>query len=407
MELFNNLTVIEKDDNEAPLAYRLAPAVLEEYFGQEHLLGEGKPIRQMLMSDKMFSLILWGPPGCGKTALSKLIARHISAQFYALNAVTAKIQDIKVVLNKAEIHRQNGKKTMLLIDEIHRFNKAQQDALLPDVEKGLITMVGITTQNPYFSVIPALLSRTTIFELYALNNRDLKKILIKALKKEGISQEFSPEVLDFLIQQAKGDARKLLNSVEMIKCFLKEDIEMKICDLENMLQSKGLGYGVDDHYDLISAYIKSMRGSDVDAAVYWLARMLKGGEDPLFIARRMVIFASEDIGNADPQALLMAQACFEAARNIGMPEVQINLAHGTTYLAKAPKSNASYQAILAANRLIDEGIVYKVPKVLKDSHYHGAKKMGFGQGYKNPHFSTEKIRYLPTDNVHKFYNEHI
>ncbi|MCP4049451.1 MAG: replication-associated recombination protein A [bacterium] len=385
-----------------PLAYKLAPENLDEYIGQNHILDIEKPLRLMIEQDKLLSIILWGPPGCGKTALSRLIAAKTSSHYIALNAVTAKISDIKNSIEQAKIDQYNNKRTIIFIDEIHRFNKIQQDALLPDVENGLLTFIGATTENPYFSVIPALISRAQVFELFPLSNKELKSVLNQAINKikDSISIKIDEEAKSFLVAESHGDARKLINILEMAILTRKKNTQHNISLdlLTNLTLSKGLKYSEDDHYDIISAFIKSMRGSDPDAAVYWLARMLKGGEDPEFIARRLIIFASEDIGNADPTALIMATSLLEAVKFIGMPEIRINLSHVTTYLATAPKSNASYLAINNAYKLIDSGVVYPVPDHLRDSHYRGAKEMGFGNKYIYPHnykHSLVNQQYIP------------
>lgn len=370
--------------HDAPLAYVLAPQSFDHYIGQTHILGTDKPLRLMIESDQLASLILWGPPGCGKTALSRLIASKTKAQYIAINAVTAKVADIKSAIDQAK----SAKKTILFIDEIHRFNKLQQDALLPEVENGTIVMIGATTQNPFFSVIPALISRAQVYELFPLQSSDLKQILHNTLV---VIQEKHPAILvdaeanEFLINHSQGDARKLINMLEMAICAAPKDGLLTRALFEALTQSKGVSYDEDTHYDVISAFIKSLRGSDPDAAIYWLTRMLNGGEDPSFIARRMVIFASEDIGNADPQALPLATALIQAVHFIGMPEIQLNLTHVAAYLATAPKSNAACVAMGRANRLLENGQIDMVPMHLRDASYKGAKRMGFGQGYLYPH----------------------
>lgn len=371
----------------APLAFHMAPRTFDDFVGQEHILGEGKPLRRLIENDQLFSIILWGPPGCGKTALSRLISYRTKAAYIALNAVTAKIADIKDAIDTARAEQRRGRKTILFLDEIHRFNKAQQDALLPEVESGLLTLIGATTENPFFSVIPALISRSQVFEFKPLESKDLLMLIDRFYSRETEAGNRGPalteDAKEYLVRYSGGDARKLFNLLEMA---LKSSTQTITKDhMESLTQVKGTTYDEDDHYDIISAFIKSMRGSDPDAAVYWLARMLKGGEDPEFIARRLIIFASEDVGNADPQALILAVALLEAVKFIGMPEIRINLSHVTTYLACAPKSNASYAAINRAFAAIDNGTLFAVPNHLRDSHYKGAKRMGFGKGYKYPH----------------------
>ncbi|MFC1770727.1 replication-associated recombination protein A [Candidatus Margulisiibacteriota bacterium] len=404
--LFPEETNDPAKDTSAPLAYQMAPMDFEEFVGQEHILGKDKPLRSLIEQDKLISLILWGPPGCGKTSLSRLISRLTKSEYSGINAVTAKVADLKQAIEQAKVTKQKGQKTILFIDEIHRFNKLQQDALLPEVENGLITMIGATTENPFFSVIPGLISRSQVFELYPLERADLEKILGSTLSKLNSIKNYSldNQAKEFLVNEARGDARRLINMIEAGFNLVSHDNHMITRDrLELLAQTKGTVYNEDSHYDLISAFIKSMRGSDPDAAIYWLARMLKGGEDPEFIARRMIIFASEDIGNADPQALVLATSLLEAVRFIGMPEIQINLAHVTTYLATAPKSNASYMAIKKANLLIDEGVIYNVPKHLRSSTYQGKKQLGLGKGYVYSHdYPDAEQQFLPKK--HTFYH---
>jgi putative ATPase len=365
-----------------PLAYLLAPKTLDDYVGQEHLVSPGKPIRNMIENDALISMIFWGPPGCGKTSLSRLLSSLCSADYFSLNAVTAKIADLKEVIIKAISAQHMGRKSILFLDEIHRFNKAQQDALLPDVESGLITLIGATTENPFFSVIPGLVSRCHIFQLHPHSPTTLSNLASRAFKH--VSKTIDDDALKHLVNFAEGDARKLLNTIELISASSK-DSHITSETLDTMPSLKGRSMNADDHYDMTSALIKSMRGSDPDAAVYWLARLLHQGEDPEFIARRLIIFASEDIGNADPQALVLASALIQAVKVIGMPEIRINLSHVTTYLASAPKSNAAYKAIGLAQDAIRAGTLFPVPEYLKDASYKGAKQLGHGKGYLYPH----------------------
>jgi putative ATPase len=404
-----NLSYLKNTNNShQPLAFQMAPKNFQEYIGQSHILGADKPLRQLIEQDKLFSIILWGPPGCGKTSLSRLISKITKSRYISINAVTAKISDIKEAIEISKANQLSNIRTILFIDEIHRFNKVQQDALLPEVENGLITLIGATTENPFFSVIPGLISRSQVFELHPLSQKDLKKILEQTINKlsNTLQIQLEEDAKAYLINESQGDARKLLNLIEMASNLSSSNaIAINKQKLEELTQTKGTKYNTDAHYDLVSAYIKSMRGSDPDAAIYWLARMLKGGENPEFIARRLIIFASEDIGNADPMALVLATSLLDAVKFIGMPEVQINFAHVTTYLATAPKSNASYSAIKLANKLIEQGIIYPVPKHLKDSHYKGAKKMGFGKDYKYPHNNEADAsdqKYMPQK--HTFYS---
>lgn len=385
-----SLFPIEPTDEPAsdsqPLAFRLSPKSLDEYVGQTHLLGPGKPIRVMIESDALFSCLFWGPPGCGKTALSRIISTVTQSHYIALNAVTASIADIKKSVKEAkEIQQAYRKKTILFIDEIHRFNKTQQDALLPEVESGLLTLIGATTENPFFSVIPALLSRTQIFQLEPHTETELTQLLDRAEDRLENSPSLEADTRKALIHASGGDARKCLGLYELVISTHPQSQTITLGQLEELLQAKGIPGNDDDHYDCVSAFIKSMRGSDPDASVYWLARLLQQGEPPEFIARRMIVFASEDIGNADPQALVLATSVLDAVKFIGMPECQINLSHVTIYLATAPKSNATYMAINAANKHIQSGKRYEVPQHLKDSHYKGAKALGHGKGYLYPH----------------------
>ncbi|MBT5856226.1 replication-associated recombination protein A [bacterium] len=391
----------------APLAYLLSPKSFEEYVGQQNLVGPGKPLRLMIDQDQLASLILWGPPGCGKTALSRLISQVTNSDFLSLNAVTARIADIKSAIERAEANKSIGRRTVVFVDEIHRFNKTQQDALLPDVESGTIILIGATTENPFFSVIPALVSRSHIFELNPLESDDLRQLIDRALASERFQEvgAISEEICDYVVQQSQGDARRLLNIMEVLGTVLKGSSEALTLEVvQDLLQSKGVSYGDDDHYNVVSAFIKSVRGSDVDAALYWLARMIRGGEDPRFIARRLIILASEDVGNADPMALVMATSALQAVSFIGFPEAQLTLSQVTSYLATAPKSNASTVAIMKARKLVDSGTLYSVPAHLKDSHYKGAKRMGYGEGYQSSHNDPTGIApqsYMPE--IHTFY----
>ncbi|HTY38411.1 MAG TPA: replication-associated recombination protein A, partial [Bacteroidota bacterium] len=340
--------------SQAPLAERVRPQALNDFVGQSNLLGEGKPIRVMIEKGELFSMILWGPPGVGKTTLARLLAGQIKAEFHQLNAVSSGVKDVREVIARGETNlRKLKRRTILFIDEIHRFNKAQQDALLHSVEEGSIVLIGATTENPSFEVISPLLSRTRVYILEALDQEGLGLILDRALSKDPIlsKRRITIEDREFLMLLAGGDARKLLNGLETALHLTKPDKDggatITKSRIEEAFQRKYTLYDKkgDQHYDTISAFIKSLRGSDPDAAVYWMARMLDGGEDPLFIARRMVVLASEDVGNADPQALTIATSCFTAVNYVGMPEARIILAQAATYLASAPKSNASYLAV--------------------------------------------------------------
>ncbi len=396
MELFESQKK-EKLEKARPLADRLRPKNLSEIVGQSHLVSEGKVLWRAIQSDNFSSIILFGPPGCGKTALGYLIANLTRRHYYSLNAVMANVNDIRRITSEAKnrIERE-GKKTILFVDEIHRFNKVQQDALLPDVEKGIISIVGATVMNPFFSVIPPLLSRSLVFELKKLDKPDINRIVQKALsdKEKGfgnIEVDIEEDALDFLSGSTDGDARKALNALEIaVLTTESEKGKIKITRgiIEDSLQKKHVLYDStgDGHYDTVSAFIKSMRGSDPDAAVYWLAKLLYSGEDPMFVARRIVICASEDIGNADPLALVVSQSAADAVNFIGMPEAKIILAQAAIYVASAQKSNASYMAVSNAWKDIeDNGEIFEVPAHLKDSSYKSSSKLGRGKGYKYPH----------------------
>lgn len=390
MDLFER----QKD---TPLAVRIRPKKLEEFLGQEHILSEDSLLSRAIKADKIFSVILFGPPGCGKTALAYIIAEKTNSHFEKLNAVTAGVPEIRKLIKEAkERWSLNGKKTIAFIDEIHRFNKVQQDALLPDVEDATITLIGATTHNPFFSVIPALVSRSQIFELKALSEKDLTDLALTALsdKERGLGKlkiKMDDEALPYLAKHSNGDARRMLNALEIGAMTTPPDKSGKIIftveTARESIQKRTLIYDKDEdgHYDTASAFIKSMRGSDPDAALFWLAKMIYAGEDPRFIARRIVILASEDIGNADPLALVIANAALQAVEFVGMPEGRIILAHAVCYVATAPKSNACYTAIESALSDVKEGKNAEVPLHLKNTTYDGEKKMGKGAGYKYAH----------------------
>lgn len=394
MELFQEIDNKSGPGNR-PLAYRIMPRTWDDFVGQDHILGEGRLLRRLVSSDRLSSLILFGPSGCGKTALINIILELTKFKAYKINAVTAGVGDIRKVINRAkEQVRLNSNRTILVIDEIHHFNRSQQDALLPDVESGNIILIGLTTENPLFFVNSALISRSNMFEFRGLKESELSIVIERALKHpDGLgaySITITPEAKGFLITQSEGDARRALNALEMaVLGRVKSEgvsYEIKLFDIEEALSKKHIAYDKtgDRHYDVISAFIKSLRGSDPDAALYYLALMLEAGENPLFIARRLVISASEDVGNADPMALVTADSGFSAVYKIGMPEARIILAHVTTYIASAPKSNASYMGLGNAQRRIKEGPVKNVPDHLKDSSLDG-KSRGHGKGYLYPH----------------------
>ncbi len=367
----------------APLAARLRPRTIDDVVGQDHLVGAGKPLRRLVEQDRLTSAIFWGPPGTGKTTLALAVAGSTSRAFEQMSAVTAGVKDVREVIERAR-HRlgERDQGTILFLDEIHRFSKAQQDALLPAVEDGTLTLFGATTENPFFEVNPPLRSRSTLFRLEPLNPAAIRTLVARGLEAEGTTA--SAEAMDLLVERAGGDGRQVLTSLE-VACALAHPGPVAIEHAEAALGTSALRYGRDDHYDVISAFIKSMRGSDPDAAVYWLARMLEAGEDARFIARRVVIFASEDVGMADPQALLVAVAAAHAVEHVGLPEAQLNLAQAVIHLATAPKSNRSALAIWNARDAVRNGDVGEVPAHLRDAHYQGAAVLGHGAGYEYPH----------------------
>ena len=384
-------------ESESPLASRLRPTRLEEVVGQQHIVGKDKLLYRAIKADKLSSIIFYGPPGTGKTTLAKVIANTTSAQFKQINATSAGKKDMEEVVQEAKNNQgMYGKKTILFIDEIHRFNKGQQDYLLPFVEDGTIILIGATTENPYFEVNSALLSRSIIFELKKLDKEDIKVLLLRAVedKEKGMGSfhaTIDDDALEFLADVCNGDARAALTAIELgiLTTERAEDgkIHITIDVASECIQKRVISYDKtgDNHYDTISAFIKSMRGSDPDAAVYYLARMLYAGEDIKFIARRIMICASEDVGNADPMALVVATSAAQAVERIGMPEAQIILSQAVTYVASAPKSNAAYEAINAAMDVVKNNITPQVPTHLQDAHYRGAQKLGHGAGYKYAH----------------------
>lgn len=410
MDLFEYMAENEKKTS-SPLAERMRPLVLEDVVGQEHILSKDKLLYRAIKADKLSSLIFYGPPGTGKTTIAKVIANTTSAKFKQLNATTSGKKDMEAVVHEAkEVLGMYGTKTILFIDEIHRFNKGQQDYLLPFVEDGTVILIGATTENPYFEVNSALLSRSIIFELKPLGKEAVKELIISAVKDKerglgSLRVEITEEAVDFLSDIAGGDARAALNAVELGALSTKPSADGKIhIDLSiasECIQKRVVLYdkGGDQHYDVISAFIKSMRGSDPDAAVYYLAKMLYAGEDIKFIARRIMICASEDVGNADPQALPVAVAAAQAVERIGMPESAIILSQAVTYIASAPKSNASCMAVERASQSVGS-IRTTVPPHLKDSHYPGAKELGNGTEYKYAHAYPNhyvKQQYLPDE----------
>lgn len=396
MDLFEYMRNNAKS-KESPLASRMRPEKLEEMVGQKHILGENKLLYRAIKADKLSSVIFYGPPGTGKTTLAKVIANTSDSEFRQINATVAGKKDMEEVVNAAKDSLgMYGKRTILFVDEIHRFNKGQQDYLLPFVEDGTIILIGATTENPYFEVNSALISRSTIFELKELDKEDIKILINRAISDEvkgmgAYGAKMSEDAIDFLADIANGDARTALNAVEL--AVLTTDrradgvIHIDIDTIEECVQQRNPRYDKsgDNHYDTISAFIKSMRGSDPDAAIYYLARMLNAGESVTFIARRIMICAAEDVGLADPQALVVAASAAEAVHQLGMPEARIPLAEAVLYIANAPKGNAAYMAIDKALDFVKREPAYQIPAYLKDAHYGGAKELGHGIGYKYPH----------------------
>ena len=411
MDLFDYMREQNKETS-GPLASRMRPTTLDEVVGQQHIVGKDKLLYRAIKADKLSSIIFYGPPGTGKTTLAKVIAHTTSAEFMQINATSAGKKDMEEVVEQAKANQgMYQKKTILFIDEIHRFNKGQQDYLLPFVEDGTIILIGATTENPYFEVNGALLSRSVIFELKKLSADDIKTLIKRALtdKEKGMGAydaQIDDDALDFLADVSNGDARAALTAIELgvLTTDRAEDgiIHITIDVASECIQKRVISYDKkgDNHYDTISAFIKSMRGSDPDAAVYYLARMLYAGEDVKFIARRIMILASEDIGNADPMAMVVASSAAAAVERVGMPEAQIILSQAVTYMACAPKSNAAYNAISEAMRVVKETKTPPVPAHLQDAHYGAAEKLGHGVGYKYAHDYPNhyvKQQYLPPE----------
>ncbi len=399
-----------------PLAERMRPRSLDEFVGQEHLVGEGRLLARVVETGKTPSLILWGPPGSGKTTLARLLAGMTSSEFVSFSAVLSGVKDIRMVVEDAKMRlKMKGDRTILFVDEIHRFNKAQQDAFLPHVEDGTVILIGATTENPSFEVIPPLLSRCQVVKLDRLSDEEVGGIVDRALTDDdrGFGSrrlDIDPDARALLVEAACGDARKVLNALETAASFTKDGKTVTSESVVEAIKSPYLRHDKagEDHYNVISAFIKSLRGSDPDAALYWLARLIEAGENPRFIARRMIIFAGEDIGNAEPAALMIATAVAQAVEYVGMPEVAINLAHAVTYLASAPKSNASYMGLKRATEEVHRTGALEVPLHLRNAPTKLMSEFGYGEDYKYPHDfdgGFVKQQYLPDELVEKrFYH---
>jgi putative ATPase len=404
---------------QAPLADRLRPRRLDDIVGQDQLVGRGRPLRVLVEADRLSSVILWGPPGTGKTTLAKVIAGHTAKAYEQLSAVSASVKDVREVVARAEQRLgERGQGTILFLDEVHRFNKAQQDSLLPAVESGLVVLVGATTENPYFEVNAPLMSRSTLFRLQPLGPDAIAALLRKGLGAEGA--EADDEAIGHLADRSGGDGRHALTSLEVAVALARARTAeagesdpdagptVTVADAEAALGTKVQRYGRDDHYDVVSAFIKSIRGSDPQAALHWLARMLEAGEDARFIARRLVVLASEDVGEADPQGLVVATAAAHAVEYVGLPEAQLNLAQAVVHLATAPKSNRVAMGIWNARADVARGVGGEVPTHLRDAHYQGARSLGHGAGYDYPHDDPRgwvPQRYLPDEMRDEVYYE--
>ena len=407
MDLFTQLEEINK---QTPLAEILRPKTLDEFLGQSNVVAPNSPLLNLLKTQRLFSLILWGTPGCGKTTLARLIATKVNAQFIELSAVTSGIKEIKETVEKAREALRVGRKTILFIDEIHRYSKTQQDALLPHVENGTVFLIGSTTENPSFQVVPALLSRVQVIRLNPINDVSMEKIINRGF--EYLEENYQPiqyeeDVIKFIVNNARGDARCALNLVEnayFASNFSKDTRLLNIEILESITQKRNTRYSQQEHYDCASAFQKSLRGSDPDAAIYYLAKMIEAGEDPRFIARRLIVCAAEDVGIADPNAMNIAVSAYRAVEIIGLPEGRIPLANAVVYVANAPKSNKACVAIDKALADIESGLDYPPPMHLRDSHYKDAAKYGFGNGYIYTHDAPEvEQQFMPDELKDKKY----
>ncbi len=404
MNLFDSL---ENNNKQVPLAELMRPKNLEDYLGQTKVISPNSPFYKLLMAKRLFSFILWGPPGCGKTTLARLCANFHNADFVELSAVNSGVKEIKETAQNAKLNLRENKKTIVFIDEIHRFSKTQQDALLPYVESGLFYFIGSTTENPSFHTVPALISRAQVIMLNSIDKVSIKKIVLKGfdyLKKNYGEKILDNEALDLIADLSNGDARYCLNAIENSYFASGEKIEKST--VEELLQKSSVRYSIDSHYDYASAFQKSLRGSDANASIYYLAKMLLAGEDPRFIARRLIVVASEDVGNADFRALLIAEAALRATEHLGMPEARIVLAQAVEFVAKAKKSNRAIKAIDNAISDIKSGLDYLPPMHLRDAHYKTAKNYGFGQGYVYTHDNPDYVQqFMPNEIKDKKYFE--
>lgn len=409
----NNLfTELENQNKQIPLAELLRPKTLEEFLGQSNVVSPNSPILNLLKTQRLFSMIFWGTPGCGKTTLARLIATKTNANFIEISAVTSGVKDIKEAVENAKMALRSGTKTILFIDEIHRYSKTQQDALLPHLENGTLFLIGSTTENPSFQVVPALLSRVQVVRLNSIDDESMQKIIMKGfayLAKHYVPMDCEGGVLDFIVNLARGDARYALNVVE--NAYFASDLidgrrNLTVKIIEEICQKRNTRYSQQEHYDCASAFQKSLRGSDADAAIYYLAKMIAAGEDPRFVARRLITCAAEDVGNADPMALTVAVSAYKAVELLGLPEGRIPLAQAVIYVAKAKKSNQTVCAIDAALADIDRGNDFPPPMHLRDAHYKDAKNYGFGVGYVYSHSAPDlEQQFLPDELVGRKYVE--